>query len=118
MKEQKDQLKGKSVIINKRKTKFNLDGDSDEEELNFLTHKGKKIEIDKIDDFKDNLSKSDDDDYEDRDLAKGVMNKEMVDSLNFGGGLDSNADNENFKKSREERHQEIMNKSKAFKYHR
>ena len=56
MREQKDQLLGKSVIINKRKAKFNLGDEQEEEELNFLTHKGKRIDLDKMDDFKDNIS--------------------------------------------------------------
>ena len=86
MREQKDQLKGKSVLINQRKAKFNLDNESDDEEINFLTHKGKRLNMDEVDDFKDKLSQSDDGDYSDRDMAKGIMPKEMVEGYHFGGG--------------------------------
>lgn len=60
--------------------RFNLDGDSDGE-LDFLTHKGKKIED--MDDFKDNIEDSDADLYTDK---KGRLDDEMVNVLNFGGG--------------------------------
>ena len=107
MRERRDQLQGKSVVINKRKSKFNLDGDSDgEEELNFLTHKGRRLDIDKIDDFKDKISNSDNDNYSDDEMRKGIMGQEMVDSFHFGGGPERV--NENMKKTREERHAEIM----------
>ena len=70
--------------MNRRKAKFNLDGDdSQEEELNFFTHKGVKLDFDKMDDFKDNISRSDEDAYSDRDMAKGIMNEEMVQALHF-----------------------------------
>lgn len=42
------------------------------------------------------------------------MNDEMVKALNFGGG---ELEQENNKKTREERHAEIVEKSKAFKFH-
>lgn len=46
------------------------------------------------------------------------MNEEMVNALNFGGGEIANErDAENRKKTREERHAEIMEKSKAYKLH-
>ena len=45
------------------------------------------------------------------------MNEEMVEALNFGGGpINENAENE--KKTREERLNEIMRKSKAYKLHK
>ena len=95
--------------------KFNLDNEDGESDTNidFLTHKGKKLE--EMDDFKDKIEQSDDDLYEDKDLQKGRMNEEMVNMLNFGGyeGEDPVAK----KKTREERHAEIMEKSKAYKYH-
>jgi hypothetical protein len=78
-----------------------------------LTHKGKKIED--MDDFKDKIEDSEDD-YEDKDLKKGRMNEEMVNALHFGGG-EEQGDPAAQKKTREERHAEIMEKSKAFKYH-
>jgi len=43
------------------------------------------------------------------------MNEEMVHTLNFGGGDDE--DPATKKKTREERHAEIMEKSKAYKFH-
>ena len=90
--------------------KFNL-GDSDEE-VDFLTHKGKKLgELQ--DDFKDEIVDSDQEGfYQDR---KGRLNDDMVNAINFGGGTDENP--EDVKKSREERLQEIMEKSKAFKFY-
>ena len=46
------------------------------------------------------------------------MNDEMVNALNFGGGEPTNEmEAENRKKTREERHAEIMEKSKAYKLH-
>ena len=46
------------------------------------------------------------------------MNEEMVNALNFGGGeIGNERDAENRKKTREERHAEIMEKSKAYKLH-
>ena len=102
----------------RKKTKFNLDGESDDSrDFNFLTHKGKRIED--VDDFKDKIEDSDDNiDPDDKDAKRGVMNEEMVRALNFGGGQIYNAeDAENRKKTREERHAEIMEKSKAYKFH-
>ena len=69
-----------------------------------------------MDDFKDDISNSDVDEAEagtkeERDMARGIMTEEMVNELNFGVGT------EDRKKSREERHKEIMEKSKAYKYH-
>ena len=98
--------------MNRKRSKFNLEGSDDDADFNFLTHKGKRI--DDIDDFKDKISDSDDD-YEDKDMRKGIMTDEMVRALNFGGGEEEDAEAK--KKSREERHQEIMEKSKAYKYH-
>ena len=95
------------------KTKFALDDDEDEDL--FLTHKGKRLE--EFDDFKDEISHSDDEQaagtYEERERARGILNEEMVNALNFGGPEDSAPG----KKSREERHREIMEKSKAYKLH-
>jgi hypothetical protein len=88
MKEQRDQLKNPMLALGTRKrNKYNLDLEDDEEErdfnMNFLTHKGKRLED--MDDFKDRVNDSSDE-YEDKDLAKGLMNDEMVNALNFGGG--------------------------------
>ena len=92
-----------------------MDDDS-EGDLNFLTHKGKKLE--ELDDFKDYVSGDSADQYENKDDRKGVMNEEMVKALNFGGGdISDDRDAENRKKTREERHAEIMEKSKAFRLH-
>ena len=115
MKEQRDQLRKETSLsrMTRKKTKFHLGDESDDDDnFNFLTHKGKKIE--ELDDFKDKIS-DDSDDYEDMDLAKGIMNDEMVKSLNFGGG--ETQEGEIQKKSREERHAEIVEKSKAYKLH-
>ena len=104
----------------RKKTKFNLDDDNesdDSRDFNFLTHKGKRIED--VDDFKDKIEDSDDNiDPDDRDAKKGHLNEEMVKALNFGGGqIYNDQDAENRKKTREERHAEIMEKSKAYKFH-
>ena len=119
MREQKQQLQTHlKVNQTRKKTKFNLDNDSDDSrDFNFLTHKGKRIED--VDDFKDKIEDSDEDvDPADRDAKKGHMTEEMVNALNFGGGQIKNAeDAENRKKTREERHAEIMEKSKAYKFH-
>jgi hypothetical protein len=118
MKEQRDQLKNETqnTFANRRRTKFNLDDGSEEENMDFFTHKGKKLED--LDDFKDKISNDSGDQYEDRDMQKGIMTNEMVNALNFGGGdLNSWADKENEKKTREQRHAEIMEKSKAYKLH-
>jgi hypothetical protein len=46
------------------------------------------------------------------------MTNEMVNSLNFGGGdLNSWGNKDDEKKTREQRHAEIMEKSKAYKLH-
>jgi hypothetical protein len=118
MREQKEQLQKEVGVtrMNKKRNKFLLDGDESDEEtgFNFLTHGGKKIED--LDDFKDKIQNSDDEDlYEHRDEKKGIITEEMVNALNFGGG--PNNEQEGHKKTREERHAEIMEKSKAFKYH-
>jgi hypothetical protein len=116
MKEQKEQLK-KEIShshLNKKRKKFQLGEDSDEaDNFDFLTHGGKKLE--ELDDFKDKINESDDDLYEDKDMKKGVMTEEMVKMLNFGGGDMDQEGGEVKKKSREERLEEIMKKSKAFK---
>ena len=105
MAEQKDLLT-KQVSSTKKRSKFLL-GDSDDEGFNFLTHKGKKI--DDLDKF-DKISNSSEE-YEDKDMRKGIMTDEMVKSLNFGGGETEGMNEqelENRKKTREERHAEIM----------
>lgn len=98
----------------RKKTKFNLDDEgSDDEGFNFLTHKGQKL--DELDDFKQEVPDSDAEYYEDKDLAAGRMNEEMVNALNFGGG--EAAEEAPQKKTREERHAEIIEKSKAYKFY-
>ena len=87
MRVQKEELnKTVSAMKSGRKTaKFNLsDDEGDNDAFNFMTHKGKKIE--ELDDFKEQIDNSDGDEFDDRDLKKGVMSEEMVNSLNFGGG--------------------------------
>ena len=100
----------------RKRNKYNLDLDDDEDEknfdMNFLTHKGKRLED--LDDFKDKIAE-DSDDYEDKDLARGTMNDEMVNALNFGGGEQAPTEKGQEKKTREERLAEIMEKSKAYK---
>lgn len=117
IREQRDQLKGKSVSVTRRKAKFNLENDSDDDELDFLTHKGKRLNLQTLDDFKDNVSHSDDDAYSDKDMARGIMPSEIVKADHFGGGTLSN-NLENAKKTREERYTEIMQKQKAYKFHK
>jgi hypothetical protein len=69
-----------------------------------------------MDDFKDKIE--DDSEYEDRDMQRGIMTNDMVNALNFGGGeVYNEKDAENRKKTREERHAEIMEKSKAYRLH-
>ena len=59
--------------------------------MNFLTHRGKKIDL--IDDFqREDISSEGD--YEDRDMKKGIMTKEMVECLNFGQGDENEEDAE------------------------
>ena len=88
----------------RRKTKFNLDdGGSYDENFDFFTHKGKKLED--LDDFKDRISNDSGDQYDDKDMKKGIMTNDMVNALNFGGGeVWSEKEAENRKKTREERH--------------
>ena len=62
--------------------KFDLD--DDEEPIDFFTHKGKKLED--LDDFKDKISDDSGDQYDDKDMKKGILGDEMVKALNFGGG--------------------------------
>ena len=117
MKEQRDQMVNYSKNVQtKKKMKFNLLGNDDSDvdyDFNFLSHKGKKL--DDLDDFKDKIES--DDEYDDRDIQKGIMNEQMVNELNFGRGNENIKESENIKKTREEIHQEIMEKSKAYKYH-
>jgi hypothetical protein len=63
MREQRDRLlKNNLTSSTRNKKKFNLDDDSDDDEnFNILTHKGKKLDLANADDFKDDISKSDDD---------------------------------------------------------
>jgi hypothetical protein len=63
MREQKEQLKKEVGMArqNRKRMKFNLDGETgNEDDFNFLTHHGKKIED--LDDFKDKIDDSDDED--------------------------------------------------------
>ena len=85
----------------RKKMKFDLLDDDEDQDIDFFTHRGKKLED--IDDFKDKISNDSGDDYEDRDMKKGVLGEEMVKALNFGGGEEEMYD-ENSKKTREERH--------------
>ena len=62
--------------FNRGKSKFHLD-DEDEDQVDFFTHKGKKLE--ELDDYKDEISHSDDDlahanTREEREAAKGILN--------------------------------------------
>mmetsp|Transcript_36848 Transcript_36848/g.56409 ORF Transcript_36848/g.56409 Transcript_36848/m.56409 type:complete len:304 (-) Transcript_36848:350-1261(-) len=118
MAEQKSMLEKhtQNVSLTRKKNKFNLGDSDDDTNFNFLTHKGRRIED--FDDL-DKVSNSSDE-YEDRDMQKGIMTEEMVRELNFGGGEQEHQTEEelkNSKKTREERHAEIMQKSKAFKLH-
>lgn len=82
-----------------------------------MKHKGRKIEEIGDDFNKDSISS--DGEYMDKDMEKGIMTREMVRDLNFGGGDNSEDEGGDAQpmKSREERLAEIMEKSKAFKYH-
>ena len=88
MREQRDRLLNNNLTTSTRtKKKFNLDDDSDENEnIDFLTHKGKKLDLANVDDFKDDISKSDDEYPQDEMGRKGQLDDEMVNELNFGMG--------------------------------
>ncbi len=103
----------KTTKVNKKKTKFNLDGDdSDEDVFAGLTHGGKRLED--IDDFKDEIPMSSEDEHEkNKDKKKGKLDENMVARMNFGGG-ELEAENPE-KKSRKEIFDEIIAKSKSYK---
>lgn len=92
----------------KKRSKFQLDSDSEGDDVFMgFTHKGKKL-IDDHDDFNEHISHSSDgEDNKD----KGHLNEEMVNALNFGGGQD-NGDAK--RKTRKEVFQEIIEKSRTF----
>ena len=74
-----------------------------------FTHKGKLL--DDQDDFKEEISQDSDDEKHDRSKRKGFLNEEMVQKLNFGGGVDEEGP---VKKTRKEVFQEIIEKSKSY----
>ena len=114
IREQKDQVKlmKEDSRFNtkqaKKRSKFQLDSDSEGDDVFMgFTHKGKKL-IDDHDDFNEHISHSSDgEDNKD----KGHLNEEMVNTLNFGGGQE---DGDGRKKTRKEVFQEIIDKSKTF----
>ena len=97
----------------RKRTKFQLDSDSDNNDVFMgFTHKGKLLTEDAHDDFKEDISQDSDDDKHDRKNRKGFLNEEMVEKLNFGGGDEEQA--APVKKTRKEVFQEIMEKSKSY----
>ena len=96
----------------KKRTKFNLDDiDSDEEEVYMgFTHGGRKLED--MDDFKDDIPLSSDDEQDRYNQRKGDLNEELVAKMNFGGG---EFEDKTQKKSRKEVFEEIIAKSKTYK---
>ena len=86
----------------------------DDEEINLLTHRGKPL---LEDDFHDDIARSDDEydgnTKDEKDRNKGIITADMVKAMNFGGG----DEDEDTKKTREERLEEIMMKSKAYRLH-
>ncbi|OQS07646.1 nucleolar protein [Thraustotheca clavata] len=96
-------------------SKFNLNDDDDngDNEEDFLTHRGQKI-----DDY-ENLEGAGDfgSDMDEEDRAfENKLGREMVHQLHFGGGAnDSNKDSEGKKKTHEEIMHEVMMKSKMYK---
>ena len=92
----------------KKRSKFQLDSDSEGDDVFMgFTHKGKKL-LDDHDDFNEQISHSSEgEDAKDR----GHLNEDMVNQLNFGGG---EVPAEGRKKTRKEVFQEIMEKSKTF----
>ena len=100
----------------RKRTKFQLDSDSDNNDVFVgFTHKGKLLGA-QHDDFNEDISQDSDDDKNDRNNRKGFLNEEMVEKLNFGGG--ENGDGMDMvkekKKSRKEVFEEIIEKSKSY----
>lgn len=75
-----------------------------------FTHNGKSLEA--MDDFKDEIPLSSEDEYDNPD--KGKLDERMVMKMNFGGG-EFSKDDQDHKKSRKEVFEEIIAKSKAYK---
>lgn len=76
----------KQIKTSKKRTKFNLDDMDSVEEQAFMgfTHGG-KILLD-LDDFKDEIPLSSDDEQDRYNPRKGDLNEELVSKMNFGGG--------------------------------
>lgn len=103
----------KHTKVSNKRQKFNLDDmDSDEDNMFMgFTHGGRKLE--ELDDFKDEIPmSSDDEDKYNIDRQKGQLDEQMVERMNFGGGV---LDNKDQKKSRKEVFEEIIAKSKTYK---
>lgn len=102
----------------RKREKFNLDSDESDGGDIFLgskggfTHKGKPLIQD--DDFDEKISQSSDDGEPGGD--KGKLTEEMVNTLNFGMGDAAGIHAEDHKKTRKEIFEEIIEKSKAYKF--
>lgn len=101
-----------------KKKRFDLDSDGENEDMPLrLTHKGKNLED--LDDFKDRMVGSSDED-------NANVPAEIVDKLNFTGfegkGVIPNSaaasNNPDRKKTKKEIYEEIIKKSKKMKYER
>ena len=108
-----------SAKTSRKRTKFQLDSDSDGDNNDVFmgfTHKGKRLDVDADkDDFNEDISQESDDDKNDRKNRKGFLTEDMVNQMNFGGGEE--VDDEGapkVKKTRKEVFQEIMEKSKNY----
>lgn len=118
MEDRKDAKSGNQLSTRqaRKRTKFQLDSDSDNNDVFVgFTHKGKVLGNDK-DDFNEDISQDSDDDKNDRQNRKGFLNEEMVERLNFGGGQDQEDMDQAkpLKKTRKEVFEEIIEKSKSY----
>ncbi|EQC38529.1 hypothetical protein SDRG_04235 [Saprolegnia diclina VS20] len=93
-------------------SKFNLADENDDNEEEFLTHRGQKI--DDYDAFDGPDGHGSDMDEEDR-AFENKLGRELVNQLHFGGGAAANGDEPAKKKTHEEIMHEVMMKSKMYK---
>ena len=85
LREQKERAK-QSLLGNaiRRRSKFNLGSDDEQDTLIGFTHKGRKLG-DLEDDFREKIDQSSDDEEK---PDKGKLTEDMVNLMNFGGGED------------------------------
>ena len=122
MEERKAGGGGLSTKTSRKRTKFQLDSESDDNGDVFMgfTHKGKVLGEGR-DDFNEEISNDSDDDKHDRSKRKGFLGQEVVEQMHFGGGEDQEQEGGEMmdgekkkKKTRNEVFQEIMEKSKSY----